>query len=493
MLTVNLNFPDPITEDKCFYGRDEVWNQVQRNLLGPNSRPVILLGERQLGKTSLLQISIQRIETLPESHLIPVVLPPGSTLSSYESLAVSLVKNLQMAVMNILSSSAVQDLKQPQKLGSNQELIDLLYDLVQQVDGKEFVFCLDDLDSLLQPLIHEGLEDEIQKIVGLIDNLIWGRHRLRINFFITLSKIPEVLRNPYATNRILASSRLVELPPFTIAETGEMIHGLLKPHVKITGKAVNRFYLYTGGIPYLIKLLLDTLLQCDEFIQNPIIITPNWIDHVNKLAATDYGYSLIFQNIFERNFSIQERALTLLMTRADRPINTNELILLGSQFITATNSLVRKSYLSEDEQGFSWRILFFPEWLRHWDRYEEEMALLDVPKLMDTLSIDIWIDKTTKKVFYKQDPVQLSSRQYDVLECLCIHKGKLVSYDQIASHLWHVDEEWENFSLGAITMAVSRLRKKFKTETRIPPYIETVAGQGYILHHAGFLPEHTRF
>jgi two-component system OmpR family response regulator len=121
------------------------------------------------------------------------------------------------------------------------------------------------------------------------------------------------------------------------------------------------------------------------------------------------------------------------------------------------------------------------------------MTLLDIPRLLDILSIDIWIDKTTKKVFFRQQLLELPNREYDVLECLCIHKGKLVLYDQIASHIWSVEADWEKFSLNAITMAVSRLRKKFKNECGSAEYIETVVGLGYILHQAGFLPEQMPF
>ena len=202
---------------------------------------------------------------------------------------------------------------------------------------------------------------------------------------------------------------------------------------------------------------------------------------------------MFFQNIFESYFSIQERALTLLLTRLERAISLNELNLLGAQFITAANSLVRRAYLLRQDQNFTWRVLFIPEWLRHWERFEEELEHLDIPRLIDILSIDIWIDKATKKVFFRQKPIQLTNREYEVLECMCIHQGKLVSYDQIAGHIWPVGRDFEMFSLGAINMAVSRLRKKLKDENRNTAYIETVVGQGYILHQASFLSEQTNF
>jgi len=421
-----------------------------------------------------------------DSSLVPVMLPPGSTLSSYELLTSSVYKNLQAKINALTEADIVK------KLIPANDFLENLHDLLHGILGRTFVICIDGFDSLLQPLIREGVEDEIQKIIWVIDTLIRERQNLGINLFITLSTIPNALRRPNVPNKILETSRLLEVAPFLEVETSEMLQSILEPHVEISKKAIDRMYYYSGGNPYIVKLILDTLLQQEDFIIEPKEITQSWIDQVTKLAANNIGNSIVFQNTFENHFSIQERALALLMTQADRPIKTKEIKLLGAQFITAANSLARRYYFRKNEQGFSWHIHFIPEWMRGWDRYDEEMELLKIPDLLDTLSVDIWIDKTTNKVFFRQELLHLPNRQYEILECLCIHTGKLVTYEQITSYLWHADDLDTNASIGAISMAISRLRKQFNDNSRSPRYIETVPAQGYILRRAGFNTEYHR-
>ncbi len=491
-LKIELNFPAPIREEAHFYGREDAWRQVRSCFLEPNARPVILLGERQVGKTSFLRISAQRIQALSGGSFVPVfVSPPARPLSS-ETFAAAILESLQVAVESRLPGGRGQPGLPSWPLPASQ-LVESLAAVFQGSSGKTFLLCLDGLDALLQPLIREGLTAEIEAIVRLLNLLIQERPRLPLAVYITSSRIPDVLQKSDTPNSVLEAALLVELHPFSAAESEELIRGLLEAQVEISAAAIGRLQDYTGGSPYLIKFFLDLLLRQEDFAHNPEPVSPAWIERLSCLAADDLRHRFIFQNIFERYFSIQERALALLMAGLGRPVHLNELALLGAQFITAANSLVRRAYLRRQAHEFSWRIGFIPLWLRHWERYEEEMAALGIPQLMEILSIDLWIDKTTRKVFFRQQPLELSNREYEVLECLCIHKGKLVSHDQIASHLWPVEADWEKASLNAITMAVSRLRKKLRDECGRAEYIETVVGLGYILHQAGFLSEQPGF
>lgn len=481
MTLKDLNFPAPISEETNFYGRDRVWREVQRCITGPDPRPVILLGERLIGKTSLLQISAKRMAKHSDCALIPIILPHEPLPTPYYLLTTSIYQNLQIAINHLSGSDHTKEFV------PGDGFIDDLRDLLSEKLACTFVICIDSFDYLLQPLIHDGAEDEIQKIIWVIDSLIRERQSLGINMFITLSRIPDVLGRSNIPNTILESSRILEIPPLLDFENREMVQRILEPHIQISTKVIDRIHHYSGGNPYTTKLILDTLLQQDEKS-----ISPAHIDRATKLAATNYGHSIIFQNIIENTFSVQERALALLMTRAARPLEFKELKLLGSQFITAANSLVRRAYLCKNDQGFYWQMHFIPEWLHRWDRYDEEMELLNIPDLLDTLSVEIWIDKTTRKVFFRQEPIPLSGRQYEILECLCIHAGKLVTYEQMSNYLWSANDLEADASINAINMAIVRLRKAFHDSSRSPRFIETVHAQGYILRRAGFISEYQR-
>jgi two-component system OmpR family response regulator len=72
-------------------------------------------------------------------------------------------------------------------------------------------------------------------------------------------------------------------------------------------------------------------------------------------------------------------------------------------------------------------------------------------------------------------PIQLSAREYGVLEILLIQAGKVVSKDRIAQRL---SADGEALADNAIEVYIHRVRK------RIEPYdavIRTVRGLGYLL------------
>jgi hypothetical protein len=60
---IELNFPNEVSEEKDFYGRRREREQIERTLLSGTGRPVIILGERRIGKTSLQLITAKAVAT----------------------------------------------------------------------------------------------------------------------------------------------------------------------------------------------------------------------------------------------------------------------------------------------------------------------------------------------------------------------------------------------------------------------------------------------
>lgn len=85
------------------------------------------------------------------------------------------------------------------------------------------------------------------------------------------------------------------------------------------------------------------------------------------------------------------------------------------------------------------------------------------------------LDVVARQASADGEALNLPRRELSVLEILMIRAGKVVSKEQIASHLFSFDDE---ASPNAIELYVSRLRKKLIT-SGLP--IRTVRGLGYIL------------
>ncbi len=88
---------------------------------------------------------------------------------------------------------------------------------------------------------------------------------------------------------------------------------------------------------------------------------------------------------------------------------------------------------------------------------------------------DLRLDKRSRQAFFQNQPLNLSSREVDVLELLMNRLGRVVSKDQIAEHLTGLDEE---IGQNAVEVYVHRLRKKLEP-LGIP--LRTLRGLGYLL------------
>lgn len=84
------------------------------------------------------------------------------------------------------------------------------------------------------------------------------------------------------------------------------------------------------------------------------------------------------------------------------------------------------------------------------------------------------IDLASKTVQDSGNPIELTAREYAMLELLAIHAGKLVSRTMIYNHIF--DEKDDSLS-NLVDVHISHLRKKLGRD-----FIETRRGQGYILN-----------
>jgi DNA-binding response OmpR family regulator len=75
-------------------------------------------------------------------------------------------------------------------------------------------------------------------------------------------------------------------------------------------------------------------------------------------------------------------------------------------------------------------------------------------------------------------PVELSAREFEVLQLLVAHRGSTVTREQLLHHIWG-----ENASLYSRTIDahIARLRQKIEPEPGAPRYIITVHRTGYRL------------
>lgn len=86
---------------------------------------------------------------------------------------------------------------------------------------------------------------------------------------------------------------------------------------------------------------------------------------------------------------------------------------------------------------------------------------------------DVKIDTAARNVFLKDKPVELTAREYSLVEFLGLHRGEVVTRTQLYEHLF--DENDDTFS-NLLDVHVSNVRKKLGSE-----FIMTRRGHGYCI------------
>ncbi len=85
---------------------------------------------------------------------------------------------------------------------------------------------------------------------------------------------------------------------------------------------------------------------------------------------------------------------------------------------------------------------------------------------------DISIDTGSFEVFRKDEPVPFSTREFQLLQYLMENAGKVLTREQIFSHVW--DTEFGD--IGTVAVNIKSIRDKIDPDNE---YIKTVWGVGY--------------
>ena len=89
---------------------------------------------------------------------------------------------------------------------------------------------------------------------------------------------------------------------------------------------------------------------------------------------------------------------------------------------------------------------------------------------------DMVIDKANRMVLVHKTPVELTSKEFDLLSFLASNKGQIFTKKQIYTQVW---EDAYAFDDSNIMSFISKLRKKIEPDPEHPFYILTVRGVGY--------------
>lgn len=89
---------------------------------------------------------------------------------------------------------------------------------------------------------------------------------------------------------------------------------------------------------------------------------------------------------------------------------------------------------------------------------------------------DLVIDPEGYVVTFKDEEIDLTPKEFELLLYMANHRGKVLSRDQLLNAVWNYDYVGDS---RIVDVHVSHLRDKIEVDSRNPVYIKTVRGIGY--------------
>ena len=93
------------------------------------------------------------------------------------------------------------------------------------------------------------------------------------------------------------------------------------------------------------------------------------------------------------------------------------------------------------------------------------------------LSGGILFDRERAMLIKNKEEIQLTAKQYKILDYLAMNLNKIVSIDQILEKCWEDSFGYEN----TLTVHIRKIREKIEENPSKPQYLKTAKGLGYKL------------
>ena len=469
-----LNFPNAVRDDPDFFNRDAERLHIQHAFHAATSKPIVILGERRIGKTSLLNVSVN---WLRDQSFYTVVFPgPWNSLQQFK---LEFLSALASALGVRLRQKEWIDAAGHLMLATVPELIDACREVCAAAPDRRFVVCIDEFDSFL---LKCDDADERQGIQDLAFYLI-ERTNLPITLFFTMTRPTEKVGRAYPTS-FLNKSEKIHLHPFSQADTSRMILGLLGAEFAFSEDSLNYLVELSGGHPYFVKALLDSLVNPPLAAPPGSEIDRAWIDRAVACAIERPEVSSTLQNLLTAHFADDEQRFLRDLARAGGRLAPSE---IPVERQAAVRAVAQRDYVTAHANGdVTLRIGVLLPWLS--GRTSSAISSLPTPS-RSTPPTGVQIEEESQRVYLNRVEVRLTRLELRLLLYLGRHLEQVVNRDELAEHVWgKYDEGIDN---ARIDQAIARIRKKLNDDARQQKYIETRAGTGYLLHNARFIARQT--
>jgi hypothetical protein len=354
--------PLKLQNKELFVGRTEIGARLELLLRGQSSPPILLHGQRRMGKTSLL---IFLNELLPNNYVPlfidfqgPVSLAKdyGGFLYGISRAMIRSAKNNRQLELPPLSYKALQ----------NDPFIvfDEWLDSVEEcVEGRNFLLTFDEFEAL-ENVFQEGRLDR-KLVLGMFRHIILHRSRFKILIAgaYRLHDFPE-----WADYLIDAES--VRLTYLQEHEAIELIEKPVKNAFRYSPNATQRILTVTHCHPALIQLLCKEILfvkQQQGFRLRKVIQTKDVEAAIPKALESGRNYFVHITQIS----AAEKEILYQLAAQGEGAVLSQAALLekrgVQNQLENSSSNLLRSDLIESTPMGYRFQVEFIRRWFLNRD------------------------------------------------------------------------------------------------------------------------------
>ena len=112
--------------------------------------------------------------------------------------------------------------------------------------------------------------------------------------------------------------------------------------------------------------------------------------------------------------------------------------------------------------------------LRRTSEFNQQNQDEDEQDIITIGNLSVNID--TYEVLHHNEIVELTPKEFELLKVLILHKGRVISRDQLLNTVWNYEFVGDT---RIVDVHVSHLRDKIEADPKNSQYIKTVRGIGY--------------
>jgi AAA ATPase domain len=253
----------PVTGTEMFFGREDVFSFIRRNLIGQHrDTPVVLYGQRRTGKTSILYQLHRHLD--PRYRCIFVDLH-GFDLRGMGNLLLGIANSISRGLRREYQLTAEVPDRTVFLADPRSQFENTFLDAVWSVLGEDhLVLMLDEVVRLDEEVKAGRLEREV---FDYLRHLM--QHNTRLNFLFSLGSGLEEMKKDYA---FMFSVALYHRISFLEPDAArELITQPVRDQYHVTPQAVEKILQITSGHPYYTQLVCHCLFDLWSRSPKPVM------------------------------------------------------------------------------------------------------------------------------------------------------------------------------------------------------------------------------